>query len=147
MHFSLSNRLCFRSLNSRLAFGRRTDGSSLLRSLVVLSSRLLGDLGLTHSVEIYFPDRLELLHLCHQVVGRCHLLVGFFVLTFLGEHLLCLVFYVFVTLKLGNESMILLIGNLGAEIGVIPNLAQTSFIFQEINCRLKSYIQFSQYFI
>ena len=147
MHLSLSHCLRFRFLNSRLAFGRRTDGSSLLRSLIVLSSRLLGDLRLAHSIEFYFPDRLELLHLCHQVVGRCHFLFGFLLLAFFGEHLFCLVLYVFVALELGDESMILLVGNLGTEIGIIPNLSKTSFIFQEINCRLKSYIQFSQYFI
>ena len=44
--------------------------------------------------------------------------------------------------KISDQSLVLLITNLCVRGGIVANFAQTPFAFQEINCRLKSYIQF-----
>ena len=105
-----------------------------------MSSILTCDLLLAQVVEVNLSHGLKLRHLSHQFVGRSGLLLRLLLLTFLGEHLLSLVLDVLVTLKLGHEGTILLVGDLGVDVGVIPNLAQALLVFQEINCRLKSYI-------
>ena len=130
-----------------MVISRLTDGSSFLLGITILNSRLTSDLLLTQVVEVYFTQRLKLRHLCHQVIGRSGLLLSLLVLALLGEHLISLVLDNLVALKLGHEGIILLVRDLCTKISVIPDLAQALFVFQEINCRLKSYIQFGQNFI
>ena len=127
-------------LRCRFVIGRLTDGSSLLLGITVMSSILTCDLLLAQVVEVNLSHGLKLRHLSHQFVGRSGLLLRLLLLTFLGEHLLSLVLDVLVALELGHEGIILLVGDFGVDVGVIPNISQALLIFQEINCRLKSYI-------
>ena len=70
------------------------------------------------------------------------LLFWLLLLCLLGKYLLCLILDFLITLETSLQGGILLVRNLGTEVGVVSYLAQVLVVFQEINCRLKSYIQF-----
>ena len=79
-------------------------------------------------------------------LGDCFLslfgLLDFLFLCFLGKYHIGLSLHCLVGAELVNQCLILFVRNLGICRSVIANLAQTALLLQEINSRLKSYIQF-----
>jgi len=69
-------------------------------------------------------------------------LVWLVLLLLFGEDHIGLGLDILVTLKLLDESFILLVRNLGVDIGIVLYLTQTLFVLQIVNRCLKTYIQF-----
>ena len=111
-----------------------------------MSSRLHLDRALAQVVKVNLAQRLVLLVACtlQDALGACLRLLG------IGLALLFLVFgeklfggreHSGVLLESLNERLVLRIVELEAHVGF--HLAQIAFLFQEFNCRLKSYVQFT----
>ncbi len=143
----------FHHLGLFLFCGSRADGSShgfrfLLRADG--RGRLLHRLRLVQAAEVYLTQRLELLalHLLFSLgfhgaaLGlrvRAH---DSLLLRLLGEELVGLCLHGFIGAEGFDQRFILLVGDLGVRRHIVANLTQPRLVLQEINCRLKSYVQF-----
>ena len=125
-----------------VAYGRSLVGGSLGLSF----GSSLGRRFLAQTVKVNLAQYGVFLRLCSLdgllllAVRRAFLLLGM-----LLEQLLGLVAHLLVRLELFLEGVILAVAELEAE--VVPDLAKVTSLFQEFNCRLKSYIQFTNCFI
>ena len=131
----------------RLRLRLGTDGSSHFSGSFrpgggnrLHSFRLL----LTDLIEVYLAQRLELLlgrrsqQTLRTVVGS---LYAFLFLVFLLKELLRLAANLGVLLEGGDQSIVLVIVQLKARLRF--HFTQFGSLFQEFNCRLKSYVQFT----
>ena len=104
-------------------------------------------LSLSDVIQVNLTHRLKLRMTVQKFVSRNNgfllrllhhfLLLGLFRKQHLRLGLDCLV-----GAKLIDQSLILLVGNLGVRRSVVLDFTQRALLFKEINCRLKSYIQF-----
>ncbi len=100
---------------------------------------------LAHTVKVNFSQRLERLALFEQLFsfrGFAFGFLGFLVLGFLGEYLFGFALDILVAFKRTHKRVVLLYRYLGVDIGILFDLAEIFFVFQEIDSRLKSYVQF-----
>ena len=135
LYLSLDNRL---RLWFRLNYGLRL---SFFRLRACRLQRSLGRLRLSQTAKVNLAKRCKLLPLSDLFLRlRFHYFRLLFL--FLREKGCSLLLHGFVATELSDQSLVLLITNLCVRGGIVANFAQTPFAFQEINCRLKSYIQF-----
>ena len=111
-----------------------------LRLCRFLRYRLLANI-----LQVNLTQRLELLTVffalrLHLHLGLWFLFLGLLLL--LGEDHVGLVLYVLVTLELLDERLVLLIGDLGIDIGIVLDLTKALLVLQIIYCRLKTNVQF-----
>ena len=151
-HFDFRLRLRFRLFlfNHRFHFSLRAHGSSLRLFFHGFLCRL-GGLGrfLTERAEVNLAQRLILLgfgfrlrrSLFHLLWLRRFLLL----LRMLLEQFLRLGAYLLVLLELLAKRIILLVVQFEAQVG--SHLTQVTLFLQELHCRLKSYVQFTNCFI
>ena len=100
-----------------------------------------------HAAEVYLAQRLEFLPLPEQVLGLGGLLLGFLLLCLLREDFLGLVLYVLVALEGAHQCLVLFVGDLGVDVGVVLDLAEALLVLEELYSRLQAYVQFCQYFV
>ncbi len=130
----------FHHLHLRLGSSLRGRCLYRLRLCRFLRYRLLANI-----LQVNLTQRLELLTVffalrLHLHLGLWFLLLGFLLL--LGEDHVGLVLYVLVTLELLDERLVLLIGDLGIDIGIVLDLTKALLVLQIIYCRLKTNVQF-----
>ncbi len=121
-------------------FRRLAHGSSHGCRFALVGLGLLPDV-----VQVNLAQRLKLLALFQQFLALGDFLLGLvrlFLLGFLGEDHLGLRLHGLVTAERAHQCLVLLVRDFGVRGHLFLDLAQFFLVFQEINCRLKSYIQF-----
>src|SRR5574344_2180227 len=124
-----------------LAYGR---SMMLWSRLTILGNRWFSHWFLAQIIQVYLTDKLWFVSSRNDILGILLLLVIiiklFFLFLFFRKELFSLIAEILIATKLIFECIILLIGDFRVTIGLNPSEV---FLLQEINCRLKSYIQFS----